>query len=256
MEMSKRKLLFTIILVLVAYQPVLAQETSELNLRLSRDWGYSSGTGKIQGLFTLKATGPENLERVVFYIDDQMIGEATQPPFQYQFNTDNYPLGVHTLAATGVTSDGREVISNQYRQEFVAAEEGWQTAAKIILPILGIVFGILILAYLVPALFGRGKRQALAPGVSRNYGALGGAVCPKCSRPFAMHIYGLNLIVGKFDRCPYCGKWSLVRHAPIEVLRAAEAAELANAQGMPATTGAPDEDELRKQLDDSRFRDL
>jgi len=256
MEMNKRIFLFTIILALAAYQPVFAQETNELNLRLSRDWGYSSGTGKIQGLFTLKASGPENLERVVFYINDQIIGEATQQPFQYQFDTDDYPLGVHTLAAMGFTSDGQEVISNQYRQEFVAAEEGWQTAAKIILPILGIVFGIIILAYLVPALFGRGKRQTLAPGMSRNYGVLGGAVCPKCSRPFPMHIFGLNLIVGKFDRCPYCGKWSLVRQTPIEVLRAAEAAELVNAQGMPATTEAPDEDELQKQLDDSRFRDL
>jgi len=104
------------ILALAAYQPVLAQETNELNLRLSRDWGYSSGSGKIQGLFTLTASSPENLERVVFYIDDQIIGEATESPFRYQFDTDNYPLGVHTIMATGVTSDGREVISNQYRQ--------------------------------------------------------------------------------------------------------------------------------------------
>ena len=244
------------ILALAAYQPVLAQETNELNLRLSRDWGYSSGSGKIQGLFTLTASSPENLERVVFYIDDQIIGEATESPFRYQFDTDNYPLGVHTIMATGVTSDGREVISNQYRQEFVTAEVGWQTAAKIALPLLGIVFGIMLLTYLVPALFGRGKRQALAPGTSRNYGVLGGAVCPKCSRPFALHAYGLNLITGKYDRCPYCGKWSMVRHTPIEVLRAAEAAELVNAQGMPAITDASNEEELRKQLDDSRFRDL
>ena len=228
--MRKKILLSTILLTLFVFQPVLAQEPNELILRLSRDWGYSSGTGKIQGLFTLKATGPDNLDRVAFFIDDQVIGEATSTPFKYQFDTDNFDLGVHTLEALGFTTDGREITSNQYRLEFVSAEVGWQSGAKIALPLIGIVFGIILLTFLFPVLLRRGKRQSLAPGTSRNYGVLGGAVCPKCNRPFAVHIYGLNMLVGKYDRCPYCGKWSLVRQAPIETLRAAEAAELADAQ--------------------------
>jgi hypothetical protein len=256
MEMKNKILLFTILLTLFVFQPARAQDTNELILRLSRDWGYSSGTGKIQGLFTLKATGPDNLDRVAFYIDDQVIGEATVSPFKYQLDTDNYDLGVHTLEALGFTSDGREIASNQYRLEFVSAEMGWQSGARVALPIVGTVFGIILLVYLVPALLGRGKRQTLAPGAPRNYGVLGGAVCPKCSRPFAVHIYGLNLLVGKYDCCPYCGKWSLVRQAPIETLRAAEAAELADAQGVVEFSGESEEEELRKQLDDSRYRDL
>ena len=256
MEMSKKLFLTTILLTLFIFQPVLAQDSNELNLRLSRDWGYSSGTGKIQGLFTLRATGPENLERVVFYIDDQVIGESTETPFRLQFDTDNYPLGVHTIQARGYTRDGREISSNQYRQEFVSAETGWQSGAKIALPIIGIVFGVILLTFLFPVLLGRGKRQSLAPGTPRNYGVLGGAICPKCNRPFAIHIYGFNMLVGKYDRCPYCGKWSLVRHASIETLRAAEAAELVDAQGAVEFSTESQEEELRKQLDDSRYRDL
>ena len=254
--MSKKIFLPTILLTLLIFQPVLAQDTNELNLRLSRDWGYSSGAGKIQGLFTLRATGPENLERVVFYIDDQIIGESTETPFRLQLSTDNYPLGVHTIQARGYTQDGREISSNQYRQEFVSAEVGWQSGAKIALPIIGIVFGIILLTFLFPVLLGRGKRQSLAPGTPRIYGVLGGAVCPKCNRPFAIHIYGFNMLVGKYDRCPYCGKWSLVRHASIETLRAAEAAELAEARGTVEFSTETQEEELRKQLDDSRYRDL
>ena len=254
--MNKKSLLITLLLTLFLFQPALAQDTNELKLRLSRDWGYSSGTGKIQGLFTLRSTGPENLERVVYYIDDQIIGEATESPFKLQFNTDNYPLGVHTIQATGFTSDGREIASNQYRQAFVSAEVGWQSGVKIALPIIGIVFGVILLGFLVPVLFGRRKRQSLAPGTPRNYGVLGGAVCPKCDRPFVIHIYGLNMLICRYDRCPYCGKWSLVRRASIETLRAAESAEIANAQGAMEISGESEEEELRKQLDDSRYRDL
>jgi len=64
------------------------------------------------------------------------------------------------------------------------------------------------------------------------------------------------MLVGKYDRCPYCGKWSLVRHASIETLRAAEAAELAEARGTVEFSTETQEEELRKQLDDSRYRDL
>ena len=62
-----------------------------LQLSLSRNFGYSSGTGEIQGTFSMKAAGPADLQRVVFYVDDQVIGEATAPPFSLRFVTDSYP---------------------------------------------------------------------------------------------------------------------------------------------------------------------
>ena len=81
---------------------------------------------------------------------------------------------------------------------------------------------------------------------------LGGGICPKCKRPFALHIFGLNLIAGKFDRCPYCGRWSLVRRLPLEELRRAEAVER---QAEKSAASLPDdsEEEYRKQVDDSRY---
>jgi Zn ribbon nucleic-acid-binding protein len=235
---------------------VLAQEEGQLTLSVSRDFGYSSGTGRIQGRFTMKARGPEDLVKVAFWIDDQVIGEDSEPPFSTQFHTDNFALGVHTLKATGYTAGGLEMNSNEYRQEFVQAQEGFQTALKIILPILGVTFAAILLGFLFPMLGGRKPRTALPLGAPRNY-FLGGAICPKCRRPFGVHIWGLNLLVGKFDRCPHCGRWSLVRGAPREVLKAAEAAEIEIASG--ANEGASpflSEEHQRKDLDDSRYTDL
>jgi hypothetical protein len=80
-------------------------------LRLSRTFGYSSGTGDIQGTFTIGVSGPENLTRVIFYIDDEVMGEVVESPFVLRFRTGDYTLGVHTLKAVGYTSAGAELQS-------------------------------------------------------------------------------------------------------------------------------------------------
>jgi hypothetical protein len=238
------------ITILVA--PVLAQAEESLSLRLSRDFGYSSGTGRIQGTFSMIASGPENLQQVTFKIDEQVVGTDNESPFRQRFNTSDYPLGVHTITARGETSDGSVLDSNVVRVEFVSADEGWQTAAKIALPLVGIVFAVMLFGFLFPLLLRRGKLEHLPAGAQRSYGVLGGGVCPKCKRPFTLHIFGLNLIGGKLDRCPYCGRWSLVHRLPLEVLRKAEAAEL-EAEKSAAGLLDDSEEEYRKQIEDSRY---
>jgi len=71
-----------------------------------------------------------------------------------------------------------------------------------------------------------------------------------------MHIWGLNMGLGKFDRCPHCGKWSVVRRVNPDLLAAsAEAAERAARQETAVSEPLSDEEKLRRQLDDSRFDD-
>jgi len=235
--------------------PVLAQETSGLDLSLSRDFGYSSGTGEIQGSFTLKATGPEDLVQVSFYLDGQVLGEDQEAPFTWKFDTDDFPLGVHTLYAVGITADGQELHSLEQRRQFVSSDVGWQAALRIALSILALVLAVMTLSFLVPSLIGSRRIKDLPPGAARNYGMIGGTICPKCRRPFGMHIWGMNLVVGKLDRCPYCGRWSLVRKASPAELRAAELAELSTGRPKPSPD-LSEEDQLRKALEDSRYIDL
>src|SRR4030065_770449 len=95
--------LILILLISLTLVPLAFAQTDqeELSLRLSRDFGYSSGAGKIQGAFSMTATSPRNLVRVMFYIDGESIGEVSQAPFRLRFSTGDHPLGVHTLYAGG-----------------------------------------------------------------------------------------------------------------------------------------------------------
>ncbi len=236
--------------------PAFAQESEELQLAIRRDWGYGGGA-QIQGLFTLEALGPDNLATATFKIDDQVIGEIKTPPFKLQIDTDTYPPGWHDLTAAGTTSDGRSLVSASRRFEFIPAEEVWSRVQNIFLVIGGVV-GILVLVMLavtfLPGL--KGKKQPTPLGAPRNYGLLGGAICPKCNRPFAISLWALNAgLRAKFTRCPYCGKWSLVSRAAPEQLRAAEMAELQSGQPeTPIATPSPEE-QLKRQLDESRYVD-
>jgi hypothetical protein len=232
-----------------------AQEAEEITLTMSRDFGYSSGTGKIQGAFSIKAQVPSDVVRVVFYIDDQIIGEATAEPFKIRFDTGSFTLGMHTIYAKAFTEDERELNSKIIQREFVTAEEGWQAAGKIVLPILGLTLGISVLSFLIPFLAGKRKSAALPLGAERTYGALGGTICKKCGRPFSIHFLSIRLGFSRLDWCPHCNKWSVVRRYSLQELRAAEKQELAASGGVPENFGLSEEERLRKSLEESKYQD-
>jgi hypothetical protein len=250
-NMRKPFILILLFAILICGRPALAQDEAELRLTLRRDFGYASGSGDIQGAFTIRATGPQDLQRVVFYLDGAPLGEAAQAPFELRFHTESYPLGEHSLSATGFTALGGEVKSNPVQVSFVSASEGFQSGMQIVLPLLAIVFGLLVLSFVI-SFATAGKVKNLPPGTPRQYGAAGGAICPRCGRPFARHFLSLNLLVGKLERCPFCGKWSILAAQPLSHLRAAEAAELeaAGGESVPEET---EEERLRKELDQSRY---
>ena len=256
MTAEPRMLNFILSLLVLAAAITPIREDEPLKISLQRTWGYASGTGKIQGAFTVRAAGPDELSRVVFFIDDQVLGDVDQAPFELRFSTDDYPLGEHQIRAVGHAESGFEYPSNIILADFVSADEGWQAAFTFLLPIVVIIIVAAGLALLVPMIFARGRKEELPPGAPRAYGAYGGAICPKCARPFSRHIYGLNLGLHKYDRCPYCGKWSLVRRASKEALQAAEAAEISAAEQGRFTPEQSAEVLMRQDIEDSRFEDL
>jgi DNA-directed RNA polymerase subunit RPC12/RpoP len=246
-------LLVTMLSVLSATL-VFAQSTSQLQLSLRRDFGYSLG-GDIQGTFTISINNaPDNLSRVIFYIDSTSMGEVTQPPFRLQFNTGSYALGAHTLSAVGYTTDGAELTSNTIQAQFVPASASTQAITRFVLPILGVVVIIIAITVVVPLITSKGKLKDLPLGAPRNYGIGGGVICPKCGRPFPLRLWWINIGLSKIDRCPYCGKWSLVRRASPDELRKAEEAELSQAQSGTTPAGESEEEKLKRDLDDSRYQ--
>jgi DNA-directed RNA polymerase subunit RPC12/RpoP len=243
--------MLTAVTVSLAY----AQSADQLQLGLSRDFGYGGFGNDIQGLFSAKINNPPvNLTRVEFFIDSTSMGEDTTPPFSLQFNTDSYPLGAHTLSAVGYTSDGRKIDSNKIQSQFVPASAGTQTILKVVVPIFGLILLMVIIASVIPLVLNRGKLSSLPLGAKRNYGIGGGAICPKCGRPFPIRLWMFHIGFNKIDRCPYCGKWSLVRPRSLADLRDAEAAELSQEQPGITVTGETDAEKLKKEMDDSRFQ--
>jgi hypothetical protein len=255
----KKNLFIPIVLCLLlglTASQAFAQTADQLQLGLSRDFGYGGFGNDIQGLFTMKIKNPPtNLVRVDFYIDSTSIGEVTQAPFNLQFNTDSYPLGTHNLSAIGYTSDGQQINSNIITSQFVPASAGTQAVMKIIVPIIGLVVIMILVSLGLPLILNKRKLASLPPGTPRNYGIGGGAICPKCGRPFPLRLWFINLGMSKIDRCPYCGKWSFLHRSSLAELHAAEAAEVSEASETSAVPEESEEDKLRKEIDDSKYQD-
>lgn len=240
----KQTALFTLaFLLLLSTIPVLAQDEG-LTLHLNRDFGYGGFSGDIQGTFSFRVEGPESLKKVEFYIDDQLIGVDEEAPWRYQFRTDDFALGVHALYAVGHTTSGETLKSTVLRREFVPASRGWDFAAKVVIPLLLLTLLVPLTMYLLERR--RGKQGG------RGYGMMGGAVCPRCGYPFARHWWAPNVGVGKFDRCPHCGKWSVVRRASTQELAQAEQQFLGE-DAVEVEPPLSEAEKLRKQIEESKY---
>ncbi len=246
--MPTRAPLLVLALALGLTRPLPAAGQDETwDLGLHRDFGYAGGAD-IQGRFTLDVEEAEGLTQVVFLFDGEVVATDREAPFEFSFSTGDYPLGPHTLAAVGTLAGGGELRGPERQVNFVGADEGWQAAFRIAGPILAVVLVVTALGVAGPLLLDRGKR-----GFRRGeYGAAGGAVCPRCGLPFPRHVISPNVLLGKLERCPHCGRWSVVLAAGRAELELAEGRLDADAQ-----KGAIDvEDEgarLRREIDDSRF---
>jgi hypothetical protein len=228
--------------------PVTAQSNDEsLPLTVERDFGFSLG-GRIQGKFTLKVEGPENLTHVEFLIDDVMVSTDRERPFRYSFNTGEYDLGVHHISAVGYTSLEEVLRSPVRRYEFVSVEEGLRGAAGIVIPILIGTVALVVIAAVGPLLMGRKRGR---PRIG-EYGPAGGAVCSRCELPFGRRVLSPNLLIGKLERCPHCGKWAIVRRASREALEKAEGRWIDD-EARGGLDVESEEDKLRRMIEDSRF---
>lgn len=237
----------TVLLAAVSPAPAFALQLDELELTIDRTFGYRAGD-QIQGRFTLGVDGPADLQRVQFLIDGQVVAQISQRPFEYRFSTGDYPLGRHELAAVGLTLAGRELRSPMRSFEFVSADDSLQGVADIAVPLVAVILVVAALATLGPTLLGRKRKFVL--GV---YGAAGGAVCPRCRKPYSRGVLSPNLVVGKLERCPHCGKWAIVRRATSAELETAE--QLIGEQSDRGRAVPQPQDDLRRAIEDSKFED-
>ncbi|MBE0696393.1 MAG: hypothetical protein IH586_05670 [Anaerolineaceae bacterium] len=122
-----------------------------------------------------------------------------------------------------------------------------------------IILGVILLIWLAiraSQFIGPRSKSSIPLGAQREYGMAGGSVCPRCKRPIRLSLVAIKLGLGtKLTRCEFCGKWSLVHRLRLEELRAAEAAELVDAQPREPIREKSEEEKLKDMIDQSRFTD-
>lgn len=161
-----------------------------------------------------------------------------------QFSTGTHELGWHSLRAIGTMSDGRTLATNMLQRQFVAGNSSLIIVVGIVL----LVIAIRVVSHLV-------TREKETSG-TRGYGIYGGAVCPRCGRPFSRHWWAPNLVAGKLERCPHCGNWHFSTRATPHMLDAAKSfADELDAGELAEIAHEDEESDLRKRLDESRFDD-
>jgi hypothetical protein len=230
--------------------PAQAQEEDQgLSLSMSRDFGYRGGN-RIQGRFTLTASGPQDLERVEFMLDGEIAFNDQEPPFRYQFSTGEYSLGSHRISAIGYTASGAASLSEVWEFEFVSPEAVTGEMVKLAGPIVAIILALTLIGMLGPALIGRGRK----PFELGQYGSAGGGVCSRCEMPYSRHFLSLNLLIGKLERCPHCGKIAIVSRATRAELERAEQRWKQDRDHGVLRVDA-EKSELERLIEESRFED-
>ena len=254
-SLIKSSLFLTFFLAAI-FSSASAVQTEEVRLNVQRRFGYSSGS-QIRGTIALDIVGSGSFLSVKYAIDGQIIAEVTQSPFTVTFQTTDYSDGWHDLSAIVQTADNRTLKTAPRRFEFLSAAAEGQAMTGIIIPLLGFVALITLGGVLAQVLWMQKKGVNRLPlGSPRKYGLMGGTICPKCQRPFSRHWWGLNMVVGKLDRCDYCGKWSVTRRLSSQELARAEADELTMMQQGNNIQGKSQLDKEKARIDDSKFSDL
>lgn len=222
---------------------VAQSDPGALDISLRRDFGSAFG-GRISGTFSIRVNDPPpDVTRVVFLLDDAEIGTDDSAPFRFQFRTGNFEPGGHTLSAVAYDSSGNEIGRGAISRTFMTSGESTNVILWVVIPLLIISIGGRYLATWITNRKNPNKQPAIT-------GPLGGAICSNCGKPFAIHIWSLNLAVFRIDRCPHCGKWIRATRADHDALQAA--AEALN-ESETAVDTSPSDDDIQRRLNDSRF---
>ncbi len=248
-----RSLLFLCLLLLGVWTAAAAQ-SEEYRISLHRTFGYSSGS-QIRGSFSMEVVGSGELKTVTYLIDGQVMAQVNSAPFSLAFQTSQYPAGWHELSAELETTDGKKFTTPTRRFEFATSEQEASSVASIIVPILGGILLVTALGAGSQALLLRNRPASTLPlGAKRNYGIIGGGVCPQCRRAYALHWWAPNLgFRMKFDRCDFCGKWSMIKVLSRAELTAAEASELQMLTPDPVFSTKTDEEKLKEMIEKSKY---
>ncbi len=138
---TKTKLLSILLLFTLAAIPLLAVNAEPtISLSLYKDNGYGWGND-MAGQWTVNTQVSADVTSVEFYLDHQLQQKDTSAPFSWQFNTNNYTTGEHTIKAVAYDNQSSSQTA-QITRNFV--EDNTNTILVTIIVAVAAVFAVLV----------------------------------------------------------------------------------------------------------------
>lgn len=134
----KLTLLCVLIVALGTLTCVSVDADPALTISLYKNNGYGFGDD-MSGLWTVNTGPPSDTLKVDFYLDDELQEVDTSAPFSWQFNTGDYPIGVHTIKAIAYGAAG-DSYTAEIQRNFV--EDNTNTVVFITIGVVVVVFAV------------------------------------------------------------------------------------------------------------------
>ena len=131
-------LVFVLPCFLVAAAPTVS-------LSFYKNNGYGLG-GDMSGQWTVNTAVSPDVVYVEFYLDDQLQFNDTSAPFSWQFATENYPLGNHTIEAVAFDASGENATA-QVQRNFVDVPTTYVLGIVIAVVVVVLVIAVLVSVY-------------------------------------------------------------------------------------------------------------
>jgi len=118
--------------------PMNAAAQGSLTLNLDRNFGTALG-GLIQGTFTLRGDGPEEVQNLTVFFNGDQVHFVTGNTIAWQFNTGDYPSGAMNITLYGVDDVGGEYLATRQVTFLGGAASNIFTVAVITLVVVAIL---------------------------------------------------------------------------------------------------------------------
>jgi hypothetical protein len=118
--------------------PMNAAAQGSLTLNLDRNFGTALGS-LIQGTFTLRGGGPEEVQNLTVYFNGEQVHFVTGNTISWQFNTGDYASGAMNITLYGVDDAGGEYLASRQVTFLGGAASNIFTIAVITLVVIAIV---------------------------------------------------------------------------------------------------------------------
>jgi hypothetical protein len=91
---------------------VAVDAAPSLALSFYKNNGYGMGND-MNGVWTVNTDVSSDIAYVEFFLDGQLQRNASAAPFNWQFDTDNYTLGIHTIRVVAHDSAGETAVAER-----------------------------------------------------------------------------------------------------------------------------------------------